>query len=190
MIIYNVSDIKKVYDGNIVFASLTFNIRQGGIFCIYGRNGAGKSTLIKMLLLVEKPDSGVINFYGSLNSTGYLPQFSEHIICYSNILNEVNSFTGNITESLKILNLIGFSDKKNLPALNLSDGEKRLLFLYTNIYVNDILLLDEPFNGLDIDSKKKIKETLKMNKVNKTIIYCTNRRMDTDIADEILELKN
>ncbi|KAA0258443.1 energy-coupling factor ABC transporter ATP-binding protein [Deferribacter autotrophicus] len=174
---------KKILDIDNIF------IEKNKIIAVYGLNGSGKTTFFNIVAGVDE------NFIGSYNlhceKLGYIVQFVENIVCKRNIFSEINSIVKNISITEEILQKLGIYERKDDSPFNLSDGEKRVMFIKSVLAVSECILADEPFANLDKKSKEMIKKSFKESKENgKTIIYSANRIHDTKIADIVLELKN
>lgn len=171
---------KKVLNG------ISLNISKGSFFGVFGKNGAGKSTLFKHILGLVTPTDGNIYFDGEQNrkkiSIGYLP---ENVSIYGH-LNVVDNLkvaalsSGNDLDEKSINNIL---DKVNLKgsemtlSKSLSLGMKRRLqfAMATMIKPVDLLILDEPTNGMDINGVLWLKEYFKELKKEKiTTVVCSH----------------
>jgi ABC-2 type transport system ATP-binding protein len=156
-------------------SGVSLNLKQGDIFGLIGASGSGKSTLIKAILRLKKLNSGKITFFKDgeeqnlVKNIGYSPQENalfpfltvrENIYTFGKLYN-VSSLTIKARSDilLKRLNLSSSLDKK---ILELSGGmKKRLDLLISLIHDPNVLILDEPFNGLDISLQKFIWNLIK-----------------------------
>ena len=154
MSLIEVKDLKIGYEGHIVLDKVNFNIEDGEFAVVVGSNGAGKTTLIKALLGLVKPVSGSINFNGLKQEfIGYMPQETK-----------VDS---NFPASVFEIVLSGTLNK----TLFYTKKERKLAL--DNL---KLLILDEPSNNLDRQSKKDLYEIIQeLNKEhNITIIMITH----------------
>jgi len=189
MNVYHVKNLSKIYKNRVIFTDVTFIVPEGSIFCIYGKNGSGKSTLLRILYSVMQPDEGDITFNYSNNKTCLCTQFPEHLIYHRKLIDEIGSLTGDCKISEEILTELGLMEKKEIFPFHLSDGEKRLIFLYSYIRTKDLLLLDEPFANLDDESRTKFFNYVdRCSLKNRTIIYSSNRKKDKVFADNVYDL--
>lgn len=176
MIVVNVQ--KKLNGANGEFVldlQATFQTKQ--IYAIFGESGSGKSTFFKMLSGILLPDSGNITFNDEIffdkekkinkaiwkRKIGFVFQnyaLFPHLNVYKNMVFGLDSkMKGKIDDLIALLNLHNLCDKK---PKNLSGGQSQKVALARAILSNpDILLLDEPFNGLDKDTKNLLQEELK-----------------------------
>lgn len=169
-------NITKIYDEQICVSNLNMHVRRGTIYGLLGRNGAGKTTTMKMLLNLIEPTRGKILFSGKS-----LHENAKKILPHVGSMIESPGFYPNLTgtENLKIfarlrkirnteviksaLELVGlsFEDKKLYSQYSL--GMKQRLAIALAIMHNpDILILDEPINGLDPIGIAEVREFLRM----------------------------
>ncbi|SDZ09937.1 ABC-2 type transport system ATP-binding protein [Evansella caseinilytica] len=167
--------LTKVYQGKEVVANVSMSVKKGEIYGFLGPNGAGKTTIMKMLTNLVKPTSGEINIFGQkLRDTSYeilkrMGSIIEYPIFYENLTAK---------ENLDLhCEYMGFHDKKalqaaldmvNLPAVedkkvkNFSLGMKQRLGIARAIITKpELLILDEPINGLDPIGIKEIRQLFK-----------------------------
>jgi len=167
--IMEIKNISKKFKKNLVIKNLSFNVYENQILVIIGKSGCGKSTLYKILIGIYEIDKGVISYHGSLINNFNIKKTLKHIIGF---VSQENSFYESLTsyENLyffgnvygikkkenkyrveylsKLVNLYGFKD---ILVENLSGGMKRRLeFAISLIHDPKILILDEPFTGLDL----------------------------------------
>ncbi|MBR0402957.1 ABC transporter ATP-binding protein [Candidatus Saccharibacteria bacterium] len=197
----NILTIKNLtigYGNNIILKDVNLKIVDGDFICIVGANGSGKSTLIKGILGLLKPKEGKIIFQNSLKQTtiGYLPQ-NTHTdpdfpalvkeIVLSGTLNQLKSPFYSQKERTKAaasLERLNITNLQNTPFSSLSGGQKQKVLLARALSATSkLLILDEPSNNLDHQSKKDFYQTLKqLNKDDLTIIMITH---DLDAEDLI-----
>ena len=179
----------------MVINKLNLQINSGEITALVGHNGAGKTTLIRLISGIYKPDSGKIevsngskigvllggdiNLYGNL--TGY------EIIKYFGLLNGLTSTK--INERINILDdILKFSTFIKKRAFTYSRGMKQKIGLVISIIHDpDILLLDEPSTGLDLEAANDVITFIKYLKSNnKTILIATHNIFEiSDLSDNI-----
>ena len=188
MSLIEVRDLKIGYEGHIVLDKVNFNIEDGEFVVIVGSNGAGKTTLIKALLGLVKPVNGSISFNGLKQEfIGYMPQetkvdsnfpASVYEIVLSGTLNKTLFYTKKEKKlALDNLKLLGISDLKDKSFQELSGGQRQKVLLARSLCSTDkLLILDEPSNNLDRESKKDLYEIItELNKKNNiTIIMITH----------------
>ena len=168
--------LTKVYGKNTVVDHVSMNIEQGDIYGLIGRNGAGKTTLMKMIGGVAAPTSGAYEFFGEKDNTKTLsrigcliesPSLYPELTVWENMMfyNKLLGITDkkNIDE---ILDYVGISEAKKKKTKQLSLGMKQRLGIgIALIGYPDMLILDEPINGLDPTGIVDIRNLLlKLNK--------------------------
>jgi len=188
MSLIEVKDLKIGYEGHIVLDKVNFNIEGGEFVVIVGSNGAGKTTLIKALLGLVKPINGSINFNGLKQEfIGYMPQetkvdsnfpASVYEIVLSGTLNKTLFYTKKEKKlALDNLKLLGIQNIKDKSFQELSGGQRQKVLLARSLCSTDkLLILDEPSNNLDRESKKDLYKIItELNKKhNITIIMITH----------------
>lgn len=198
--VIEVKNVCKVFKNTSVLNDVNMTFKSGHIYGINGRNGSGKSVLLKILCGIYYPSSGSILYDGK--------EYSSDVIISSNIraLIENPSFFPGLSgfENLKILAKIQnkISDKeidKALEEVNLLKDKNKLYSEYSlgmkqklgiaQVIMEDphVLVLDEPFNGIEEESVKKLMKFLIDEKNNgKIIILSSHIKDDLDnIADVI-----
>lgn len=184
-----VHDLCKVIDNQTILSSVNMRVKKGEIHGFLGANGAGKTTLMKVLFRIFMPTSGSIRLLGEqeLDSNNSIfkkiGSIIETPIFYPN-LNARESlelhcdymgeeFKANIEDSLQTVELTDTGDKK---VKNFSLGMKQRLALARAMLTNpELLILDEPINGLDPKGITDIRELLiKINKERGTTILVSS----------------
>ena len=206
----NLIELKNVtlgYGNHTVLKTLNFEIKEGDFLCVVGPNGSGKSTLIKAILGLIKPQNGKIEFNGlKKNFVGYMPQetkvdanfpASVYEIVLSGTLNKlkVNSFYGKEHKALadNYLKLLNIYNLKNTCFCDLSGGQRQKVLLARSLCATSkLLILDEPSNNLDSNSKRELYQLLdKLNKENGITIIMITHDLDHGnlIGNKILSLR-
>jgi ABC-2 type transport system ATP-binding protein len=195
-----VNNVVKSYGNKRVVNDVSFGVAQGEIFGLIGPNGAGKTTIIRMMMDIIKPDSGDIHILGerisddAKNRIGYLPEERGlykklsvlKTLTYLSALKNSRVDNSRIEELLKRVDLLPHKDKK---IEELSRGMGQLIqFLVTIIHNPQLIILDEPFAGLDPVNTELLKEIiLELRSQNKAIILSTHRMNEVEeLCDRIL----
>lgn len=183
------SNVNKKYESVQAVRNISFSAENGKIFGLLGPNGAGKSTTIKMIMNILQPDSGSIMFNNAplkksdRDKIGYLPEERGMYkkVTVKNFITYLGSLKGKtktelqpqIDKWLKFFNLEEWGDKKTE---SLSKGmSQKIQFIGSIIHDPDIVILDEPFSGLDPVSTEKLREAILLLKdKGKTIIFSTH----------------
>lgn len=186
--------ICKYYKNFKALNGLTMNVPKGSIYCFIGRNGAGKTTLIRLVCGLQLPTSGEFELYGVKNSDSaisesrrrmgavvetpsiYLDMTAEDNLKQQYRILGMPSFDG-ITELLKLVGLENTGRKK---AKNFSLGMRQRLGIAVALCGDpDLLVLDEPINGLDPQGIIEIRELiLKLNREQKITVLISSHILD------------
>ena len=151
--------LSKIYrNGTIALDDLDFKVEKGAIHGLVGRNGAGKTTLMKCLFNLIRPTSGTISVFGQTpgqmahNVGGLIemPAFYSHLSGEQNLLLFAGYFGVDSVECGRILELVGLADRSGDKASRYSLGMKQRLGIAIALLGRpELLILDEPVNGLD-----------------------------------------
>jgi ATPase subunit of ABC transporter with duplicated ATPase domains len=158
-----VANVSKYYDAKRVFEDLDFELRGKEKIWLFGPNGAGKSTLVKMIMNIETPTSGEIKV-GDNVRVGYFSQTQSQLNMDARLMDEfvekTRKFEG---EAIGYLRKYLFDkDFHNKKIHQLSPGERaRLAFAIFAVNNYDVLILDEPDNHLDIETKEVLEKSLR-----------------------------
>lgn len=167
-----------------VIDDLSFDIKNGERFGIFGKSGIGKTTLINLILGLVKQDSG--NIYKDFSKVSVIFQedrLIEEISAFDN-LKIVNDNARLIEETLRILNI----EDLQTPINKFSGGMKRRVAIARAlIFDGDILIMDEPFAGIDEENKNISIDLIKKKFAGKTIILVSHDKDDMAKFDIPLE---
>ncbi|MBO5712683.1 MAG: ABC transporter ATP-binding protein [Clostridia bacterium] len=187
------NDVTVNYGDYVVINNANFTIKKGKITCVIGDSGAGKTTLLNVLSNITKITNGSIENMPKTASYA----FQEHsLILNKTVYENLVLFTGEndkqkVQNCLQKVNLL---DKIDAYVCTLSGGEKQRVNLVRAMLKNsDILLLDEPFNALDLSLKfsvaKALKSHVKSNNLT-TVIVTHDLSLLEFLADEVLVINN
>ncbi len=198
MIVLSTKNLTKTFNEKEVVKNVSFEIEEQTITGIIGRNGCGKTVLLKMLAGLYIPTSGSINYhgfevikdYGVLIDTGFLDNESgfNNLKLLAILKNELND-----DQIKEIMNYVKLDPYNKTKYKNYSTGMKQKLKLAQAIMENPkILILDEPFNGLDKESVKFFREKLKeLKNAGKTIILTSHYEEDIKaLCDKVYEMED
>lgn len=200
--VLNIKGLHKRYKDKHVLKGIDLTIKKGEIFGLLGPNGAGKSTLFKIILGLIEADEGTVEVLGAdikknridiLSKTGSLieaPSFYDHLSGYENLLIVSKMKNMNDKEHVKeLLNLFKLYEDRNRAFKKYSLGMKQRLGLAAAFMNNpQLLILDEPTNGLDPQGVYEVKELIKQapSIFNSTIILSSHILSEVEqMADHI-----
>ncbi|MEO7362293.1 MAG: ATP-binding cassette domain-containing protein [Gemmatimonadaceae bacterium] len=189
-----VRDIVKRYDHHIAVKTLSLAVPKGAVYGLLGPNGAGKTTTIRMLLNIIAPDSGSIRILGAphndpklVDRIGYLPEErglyrKMQVRRVLRFLGELKGLRGKdldlrIDHWLDRLQLrSGGQDWGNSKVDELSRGmQQKVQFIGALLHDPELVILDEPFSGLDPINAQALKDTVvDLKKKGRTIIFSTH----------------
>ena len=195
------------YDGHIIVKDLNFSVDCGDFICVVGENGSGKTTLLKGLLRLITPIEGTLSFSNELNhtGTGYLSQEAVAKKDFPAGVFEI-VLSGNIgkmklrpfytktekNNAEENLHWLGISELKNRCFRELSGGQQRRVLLARSLCAAEkLLVLDEPFAGLDPLISADLYNLLR--KINRemgiTIIIVSHDIEATNYATKVMHLQ-
>ncbi len=186
--------ISKRYDQHVAVRELSLEVPTGTVYGLLGPNGAGKTTTIRMILNVILPDTGSITILGrpntdesTLDRVGYLPEERglykkmkvRDVLRFLAELKGVKARDANkrIDEWLERLSLkTAERDWGNAKVDELSRGmQQKAQFIGTLLHDPDLVILDEPFSGLDPINAQALKDTVvELKRRGKTVIFSTH----------------
>jgi len=193
-------NVAKSYGDTLVVNNVSLTVAQGEIFGLIGPNGAGKTTTIRMMMDIIKPDSGEIKILGeslgedTKDRIGYLPEERGlykkltvlKTLTYLAALKGSQAEDSRVEELLKRVDLLPHKEKK---IEELSRGMGQLIqFLVTIIHDPQLIILDEPFAGLDPVNTELLKEIIfELRGQGKAIILSTHRMNEVEeLCDRVL----
>lgn len=192
-----ITNLTKSYGETIILDNVNLSIDSGEIVGLLGRNGAGKSTLMKCIVGLVRKDYGKIKFNGVVsNKFGYLieyPAFYPNLSAYDN-LKIFASILNVCDKRIKdIIDIVGLTKHGDKIFVNYSLGMKQRLGLGRVLLTDpDLLILDEPFNGLDPSGVIEIRGLLKeLAKSGKSILISSHNLPEIErIVDQINLIHN
>ena len=198
-----IKKLTKVINGNIILDNINLNLKSGKIYGFIGRNGSGKTMLFNAICGFIIPTSGSIIIDGNNITDNHIfpnnvralienPKFISSLSGFKNLklLASINNSISDddINSTLKQLGLI---NQKNKLVSKYSLGMKQKLGIAQVLMENpDIMIFDEPFNGLDDNSVEKLKKILiEAKKNDKLILISTHIKEDFEkLCDEVYKL--
>ena len=186
----DLQNIRKEFNKTVAVDSLDMSIPSGSVFGLVGPNGAGKTTTIRMIMNILRPDSGTILLNGNLigqadyPKIGYLPE--ERGLYRKMKLLDTVAYFGTLkglskTESKQrtehYLDRFNLKDYANRKIEELSKGnQQKVQFIIAILHDPDLVILDEPFSGLDPVNQMLLKEIItEFHNAGKTIVFSTHQ---------------
>ena len=184
-----VEGVTKRFGDFTAVEDLSFDVRAGRVFGFLGPNGAGKTTTIRMIVGITAPDEGKIELFGEQMSAklqdriGYLPE-ERGLYKKMKIVDQLRYFAAlkgvsTLTADKRIdfwLDRMNLAEWKNKKTTDLSKGmQQKIQFISTVLHDPDLLILDEPFSGLDpVNVEFMIDVLAEFRTQDKTIIFSTH----------------
>lgn len=195
------ANVTKRFNAFTAVDDLSLEVLPGRVFGLIGPNGAGKTTTIRMIVNITAPDSGRIELFGRpidagmQDSIGYLPEErglykKMKVGDQLRFFGELKGLTGRRAEEAidRWLKRLGLSEWKHKKATELSKGmQQKIQFICAVLHEPRLLILDEPFSGLDPVNVELLKEiVLELKATEKTIIFSTHQmRLAEEVCDDI-----
>ena len=188
-----IDHVSKSFGSFTAVNDVSFNVEPGRIFGFLGTNGAGKTTTMRMILDIIRPDTGTISWNGTASTEiprqrfGYLPEerglyprmpVQDHLLFLAQLYGATKSDAQRtFDEWLERLNIEENRFKK-IEALS-KGNQQKIQFLAAILHDPDILVLDEPFSGLDPVNAAQMKDAFRLLRDRgKTIIFSTHQLDD------------
>jgi len=202
MVLLNVQNIEKKFGDFTAVSGVSFTLEGGKIYGMLGPNGAGKTTTIRMIMNILAPDSGMITLFGQKmndgmkNRLGYLPE-ERGLFPKMKVLPLLQFFGemhGLLAADAKKraeywLDKLEISDKSSLKVEELSKGQQqKIQFISSIMHSPELLILDEPFTGLDPVNVNLFKDIiLELKRDNRAIIFSTHLMESAEkLCDDVL----
>ena len=193
--------VSKAYEEKTAVRGLTLRIEAGTMFGLLGPNGAGKTSTIRMMVGITLPDSGVVSLFGrtftreSLKRVGYLPEErglyrKMKVMDQLIFMGQLHGLDADVAarrahtwcERLHIL------DAAESKTEELSKGmQQKIQFIVTLLHEPDVIIMDEPFSGLDPVNATLLQDTLlELKTAGRAIVFSTHRMDQAEkLCDEI-----
>ncbi len=195
----SIRNIVKQYAGHTALSGVSLEVESGQIFGLLGPNGAGKTTSIRMIVNITAPDTGTIEVFGCKidsklqDRIGYLPEErglykKMKVGDQLKFFGELKNVSGKDADERidHWLSRLKIPEWKNKKAMELSKGmQQKVQFIAAILHEPDLLILDEPFSGLDpvnVELLEKVVVELKLS--GKTIIFSTHQM---EVAERVCD---
>ena len=202
--IVKVENVTKYFKQEKVLDDVNMNLETGHIYGIVGKNGAGKTVLFKIIAGFIKPSSGKVTVAGKIigvdrdfpdslgliiETPGFLSQYNayQNLLYLANINNKISK--EDIKEAIR---MVGLDPDSNKKVGKFSLGMRQRLGIAQAIMENpNLIILEEPMNGLDKKGIEDVKELLlKLKGDGKTILMASHYAEDMEICDEVFQMED
>ncbi len=190
MSIVELHKIRKVYDTKVAVEGLTLAIEPGTMFGLLGPNGSGKTTSIRMMIGMTMPDSGAVSLFGkpfdrtALQRVGYLPE-ERGLYKKMKVIDQL-VFLGRLhgmdeskarARALSWCERLEISEAVGKKTEELSKGmQQKIQFIAALLHEPDLIIMDEPFSGLDPINAILLQDTLvDLCKQGRAVLFSTHR---------------
>ncbi len=204
-----IKDISRRFDNKLVLDKINLEVYDGEFLSILGSSGCGKTTLLRILVGIDKPNSGQI-LLNNVDITSTHPSQRKMGIVFQNYALFPNmTVYNNIAYALKckkmpkeeikekvseIIKIVGLEETINQKPVHLSGGQQQRVAIARTLVLNpDIILFDEPMSALDADIRMSLRKELKdiQKKFNMTMIYITHDQEEAfSMSDRIMVMKD
>jgi len=197
-----VIDVAKAYKGKVAVDGLSFSVEKGEVFGLIGPNGAGKTTTLRMMMDIIQPDAGQVSIFGETPSQatksrlGYLPE--ERGLYKKLSVIETISYLASLkgmdpreieAKADALLEQTGMLPNKTKRIEELSKGMSQIIqLIVTVVHDPELVILDEPFAGLDPVNTERVKQLLlDLRERGKAVILSTHQMNQVEaVCDRIL----
>jgi len=197
-----VDNVVKAYDGKVAVDQVSFDVKGGEVFGLLGPNGAGKSTLIRMAMDILRPDSGSILISGRPSTdadhdrVGYLPEErglykKQKVLDVLDYFGRLKGMTGPDVKAKAqaALARVGLGEWAKKRVDQLSKGmQQKVQIVATLLHDPEVVILDEPFTGLDPVNARMVKEIIATLKREGRLVVLSTHQMDQveELCDRIV----
>ncbi len=191
MLMVEVKNLTKYFGNKKVLNNISFEVYKGEVFAFLGHNGAGKTTTLRILAGIIKDYDGIVNIYGTV---GYLPE--ERGLYKEETVKSILKFFCELAE-VSFDEILHWIDRLNLNKYldykikELSKGNQQKVQIIISLIKNpDIVILDEPFSGLDVVNVRVLLDIINELKKDKSIIISSHRLEHVEkVCDRVAILK-
>ncbi|MBQ9068911.1 MAG: ABC transporter ATP-binding protein [Eggerthellaceae bacterium] len=183
-----ISGLTKSYGAHCVLSSVEVRLEDGGIYCLMAPSGSGKTTLFRIMLGLEQADEGSVE---GIEPGKVSVMFQEDRLCEDlTPVENVILLLPKRTDRSRVRNLLGEvlpSDCLSQPVCELSGGMRRRVSLVRAIaYPSQVVVLDEPFTGLDYAMRRAAIDFIVQHRAGRTLLVATHGQQDAQLLGATL----
>ncbi len=206
MSIVELQHVRKAYDAKVAVADLSFAIEPGTMFGLLGPNGSGKTSSIRMMIGITVPDSGAVSLFGrpfdrdALRRVGYLPEerglYKKMTVLDQLVfLGQLHGLSAAVADrrAKEWSERLQIAESMTKRTEELSKGmQQKIQFIATLLHEPDLIIMDEPFSGLDpVNATLLIDTLIELRTAGRTILFSTHRMDQVEkMCDEIALIHN
>lgn len=197
MSLIELESVSKTFGKHVAVDNLSLSVPKGGVYGFIGPNGSGKTTTLRMIMNILPPDSGKIQVFGeqlkstSCDQIGYMPEERglykrmkvRELLIFMGGLKNADNLKAKVDQWLERLDLSAWANKK---VETLSKGmSQKVQFIATVVAQPDLIILDEPFTGLDPVNTEVLKDAiLDLQTKGTTVVFSTH---DMSMAEKMCD---
>jgi ABC-2 type transport system ATP-binding protein len=197
MSLIELENVSKTFGKHIAVDNLSLSVPKGSVYGFIGPNGSGKTTTLRMIMNILPPDSGIIQVFGeqlkstSCDQIGYMPEERglykrmkvRELLIFMGGLKNADNLKVKVDQWLERLDLSAWANKK---VETLSKGmSQKVQFIATVVAQPDLIILDEPFTGLDPVNTEVLKDAiLDLQIKGTTVVFSTH---DMSMAEKMCD---
>ncbi len=179
-VLLRLEHIEKSYAGRTVLHDLTLDVQPGGVYCLFGPSGIGKTTLLRLIMGLEKPDSGDRSEADPMRISAV---FQEDRLCeFLDGVKNIRIACGSaplILDPEELLGQLLEPEALGRPVARLSGGMRRRVAIARALAVSSqMILMDEPFAGLDDAARERAVSVIRQNLLGRTLILVSHQEED------------
>lgn len=165
------------YSKKTVLTDFSLSVKTGETVCLSGASGCGKTTVLRLIAGLETPQNGTVSVNGTLAFVFQENRLLSWLTARDNI-----RLVAPDADADGLLKALGLPDVGDKPVGQLSGGMRRRVAIARALAVQaDILLLDEPFNGLDDDTAEMVAQAIRSVYQDKTVVLVSHHQRDAEL---------